>query len=51
VRLQGNQTLDQHIEHGGFTICPASGKAPPQAAKLRLDRRYNLVGDEKEDIL
>ena len=53
VRLQGNKSMDQHVEPGGFTTCPASGKALPQAAKLRFDENYNLVGEDliEEDPL
>lgn len=46
VRLQGNQTLDQHLERGGISICPASGKAPPQAAKLHFDENFNLIEED-----
>jgi hypothetical protein len=46
VRLQGNKSMDQHVETGGFTTCPASGKALPQAARLRFDENYNLVGED-----
>lgn len=46
VRLQGNQTLDQHLEFGNYVICHASGKSLTRAAKMHFDEDFNLVEED-----
>lgn len=48
VKLTASGTIEQHISAFpySFYVCEASGKTAEQAAKLRIDDNFNIVGDD-----